>query len=264
MPSPTVSTPPAAAEPSVGYVGYFSGHVASHYAEALVTEDKQVRIWISSAPQCASRPDATTNPVQFVGTLDVYFNGAAAIGNLVDEGDGSIWDGADICASGVPAELILEKIGNKSIEGLLRIPSIAGSLDFALGMSWPTDTYVTQPGSIANASGFYVEALATFAASDDTVVIVDDDGRIFFQSAGSGCVGNGELIAHGDGSYSVYDVELRISDCGGNFAHLNRSFAGLGTRTVGIWDWGDWLVLMLDAQEPGLPRVALTMWGSRL
>lgn len=262
---PPASSPPATSPPADGVSsGYFSGYVGGIYAEALVTEDGEVRMWMDYAVLCSSSPGEFRS-MQFIGSMERHVDGSAvAIGVLVGEGNGPVWNGEPpFCGSGLSAEVLLEQIYGGRMDGRLRLPAWAGVRDVDVYMTWPTRTYVTHAATAENAAGIYLEELAGFATAGDTVVTVDGSGAIFFQSADSGCVGNGTLVARGDGKYNVYDVDLQISECKEQFAHYNRSFAGLGTRSIGDWDWGDWLVLMLDSSERDMPQIALTMWSSR-
>jgi hypothetical protein len=131
-------------------------------------------------------------------------------------------------------------------------------------MYWPTWTYLER-ASLGFAAGLYEERLAEFADDGSVIVSVDSAGRLFFQSARSGCVGNGVLAPHLDAEFNVYDVTLTIASCTSVYEYLNGEFEGLATRTVGGgWDdWGDWLVFWLTSA--GTPtRAAMTMWGSRI
>ena len=48
--------------------------------------------------------------------------------------------------------------------------------------------------------GQYEEVLAEFAGAGDTVWNVDRTGRVSFQAARSGCIGEGRMTPHLDGS----------------------------------------------------------------
>jgi len=55
-------------------------------------------------------------------------------------------------------------------------------------------------------AGHYQETLAEFALDGDTIVSIVANGALSFQSANSGCTGNGTLRPHLDGAVNVYDV----------------------------------------------------------
>jgi hypothetical protein len=66
---------------------------------------------------------------------------------------------------------------------------------------------------------------------------VDANGALFFQSAATGCVGNGALTPHGDGELNVFDAVLTVESCATQYAHLAGAFEGLATRTTTHSGW---------------------------
>jgi hypothetical protein len=131
-------------------------------------------------------------------------------------------------------------------------------------MYWPTETYLER-ATLEFAAGLYELTRAEFADDGSVIVSVDSAGRLFFQSAQSGCVGNGALAPHLDAEFNVYDVTLTIASCTSVYEYLNGEFEGLATRAVaGGWsDWGDALVFWLTSA--GTPtRAAMTVWGGRI
>jgi hypothetical protein len=139
-----------------------------------------------------------------------------------------------------------------------------GALNFFLQA--PNTSYGS-PATAENVAGSYAERLA-FATAGDAVISVDSAGVAFFQSASTGCIGNGFLTPHLDGAFNVYDVEMTIANCGADFPNLNGDFSGLATRTGGeAFLSGDWLLLWLSTPETlyGLGTdPAVTMWAERL
>ena len=65
----------------------------------------------------------------------------------------------------------------------------------------PWENHYTLPARTHDLAAQYKVELAEFALGDDTIMSVDGAGRLFFQSAGSGCIGNGTVRTHLDGSY---------------------------------------------------------------
>jgi len=88
---------------------------------------------------------------------------------------------------------------------------------------------------------------------------------LFFQSASSGCTGNGQLRPHLDGAVNVYDVSLTVSGCNAPYVHLNGAFEGLATTSPGSkWDYDDFLRMWLSQQNPdvsGASPPVLTTWA---
>jgi hypothetical protein len=261
-PPPPTSSGPSPTNSIRG--GYFSGQVGRYYAEGIVTEDGSARLYIQGPPRDASEE---FEPVQFVGSLAPKADwSAVGAGILIGERCRSTTDGR-FCNGGVPAELELTSLGARLLEGRLIHQAGDWAGDVGLGlrviMTWPSDTYAVDKASFEMVEGTYWERLADFAHDGDVISIVDGAGRWFFQSAHTGCTGNGALTPHGDGALNVYQVELLIENCDANYDYLNRSFLGLATRSFGDWNWGDWLVLFLSSPDGEPNPVALTMWGER-
>jgi len=107
------------------------------------------------------------------------------------------------------------------------------------------------------------------AGPSDIVLTVDAAGAVFFQSAATGCVGNGTLSPHLDGAYNVYDVEITIASCGAASSYLNGTFTGLATRPFNADDAfpTDALLMWLSTPdtlgEQGADP-AMTVWLDRL
>lgn len=108
----------------------------------------------------------------------------------------------------------------------------------------------------------YVELAAEFAGEGDTIVSVDAAGRIFFQSAGSGCVGNGKLSELAVATFNLFEATIRVESCNPSYAHLNGEFMGLAGPVADGWDYGHYLLLMmLSSTDPAAPPVAIAMSG---
>ncbi len=92
------------------------------------------------------------------------------------------------------------------------------------------------------------------------IVSVDPDGTLFFQSATSGCTGNGTVAPHLDGEFNVYDVELTLASCSGSYAYLNGVYEGLATTTPSsYWDYDSLLRAWLSKQEGSPAQAAVTL-----
>ena len=244
--------------------GYFVGEIATEdagsYAEAILTEDGQVRIYI--APLGEGVPS-----YQFIGSTS--FKNDLGYGNLRAE---NCSGKNPFCYAG-GAYLELDALCGGELAGTIywdpwstpEATPFDGPLTFTF--EWPTETYLS-PATTAFAAGSYPEQLV-FKVPGDVVISVDSTGAMFFQSASTGCIGNGSLTPHLTGSFNAYDVELTMANCGGDFSHLNTTLFGLATRSVGDWQvgapvWGDWLVLWLSTPETLYGHgtdPAVTMWG---
>jgi len=245
---------PAPPEPATH--GYFIGSVRDVYAgEALLTVEGLARIFIDGVP---GAPDSLESR-QFVGHVEFTDGEAYGTGLVYAEGctDGTA---STVCGSPVPAELTITTATRAELIGEIVLP---GGEAWPFYMGWPTLTYL-EPATGELASGQYTETHAEFAL--DAVINVDSDGRFFFQSPQSGCVGNGSLMPHADGAFNAYDVALVVANCAAGFEASNGEFEGLATRSMdGPWGyWADWLLMWVSsvATEP-VPQ-AFVMWGSRI
>jgi hypothetical protein len=118
-----------------------------------------------------------------------------------------------------------------------------------------------QPGTSV-VSGQYKEMLAEFASSGDVIVNFDSSGRFFFQSAASGCVGNGTSVARPDGTVGTFDVILLMESCTGPYAYLNGQYHGLALYTASsYWDYDSNLRMWLSKPTGETPPVALATLG---
>ena len=126
----------------------------------------------------------------------------------------------------------------------------------------PGAAVLAQQKLVASANGrplTLADAVAR-AQDGDTILSVDDAGQLFFQSAGSGCTGNGIASPHLDGNVNVYEVALTIASCDAPYTHLNGEFEGLATTTPGsYWDYDSFLRVWLSTSDPSAPPEAITM-----
>jgi hypothetical protein len=108
--------------------------------------------------------------------------------------------------------------------------------------------------------GLYSIRGTELAGKAGTVLTIDGQGRLFFQSSDTGCTGNGTMALHpnldADLYADLYDVSLTIEGCVGAYAYLNNRFEGLSildndSGCTGCWDDG---VGVLDT-----PRFWLSM-----
>ena len=257
-PVPAAAPPPTPSEPATH--GYFAGGMfvddsGGHYAEALLTVDGLVRIFVDGVPGAPN----TLGSRQFVGHLE--FTDGQAYGTGLVHTQGCDQTGAStVCGGAVPAEVAITTATRNLLLGEI---TLSGGEVWSFQMGWPTITYL-EPAALEFASGQYTEVLAK--AAYEAVITVDSGGRLFFQSPESGCVGNGTLAPHGDGTFNVYNVALRVENCASGYESSNGEFQGLATRTIGgAWDyWGDWLVAWLSSPETAQVQQAFVMWGSKI
>jgi hypothetical protein len=250
---------------SLSSEGYFSGSAATRtetrYSEALITNDGLVRVLIANGTDLFAAADS----LQFLGTLVATDNGASGQGIVI--GQGCTEDGGNpFCGQAASASIVLSTVTADQLSGQISIETESDETVWDIDMIWPTTTYL-ESATLARAQGVYQEELAEFAHSADTLMSVDGNGLLFFQSAGSSCVGNGSLSPYADGGRNVYYTTLTIEICDEAHSVLNGVYEGLATRSVGVGDdeWGDWLVVWLATSECTESKcAALTLWGSRI
>lgn len=206
----------------------------------------------------------------FVGHIDVNGTAAHGSGMVIEEG----------CIDAPESFWCSEKMISAEISVATASGRDPQSADFAAnaeitlstGETWvavignwggvPHGAYYSNPADLGHVEGTYMERRAEFEHNGDTTVTVDAEGRMFFQSLNSGCIGNGTLAPHADGGADVYDVALTIESCNLRYAGLNGSFKGLATHGApNPWDaYNVWLMTWLSTADTASPQVALTMW----
>jgi len=259
--TPQPTTPPLASPPSGALQhGYFAGTVAiegnPRYAEALLAANGAIRIYVGGSSGKTFDPDGS---VLIIAQLES--DGDQTLGTGTAMGQHCALFPGPFCAAPAPVELQITDTTQGYLYSDVRVLTASGIEAWALASSWPTSTYL-EPATIQFAAGQYEETLAEFGQQERVTINVDDDGTIFFQSATTGCVGNGELAPHQDGEFNVYDATLTIENCTGAYAYLNSELEGIANRSIGICS--SWLVIWLASPDDQLSPVAVTMWASDL
>jgi hypothetical protein len=260
-PTPAAPVPPpppvVASEPTTN--GYFSGTIFvggfGYYGEALLTVDGLVRIYL--AGPFGAYDSAGSR--QFTGRLE-FVGGQGRGAGVVLKQDCQTAGTNAVCLA-EPAEISVTTATRSQLAGQIALTNNGEIWSFQ--MRWPTTTYL-EPATLEFAAGQYSEQLTGLAV--EAVVTVDGNGRVFFQSARSGCIGNGTLTPHLDGTFNVYDAALRVENCSSGYDSGNGEFQGLATRTIGDpWsDWGDWLLIWLSTPDGTTMPQAFVMWGNRI
>ena len=162
------------------------------------------------------------------------------------------------CDEPAPAEVRLT-VASDEARGEIEVTTRKGVETWTLNLqAW--SNYYALPARREDLSGQFQEDLAEFAQDGDTILSIDDAGQLFFQSAGSGCTGNGIASPHLDGNVNVYEVALTIASCDAPYTHLNGEFEGLATTTPGsYWDYDSFLRVWLSTSDPSAPPEAITM-----
>jgi hypothetical protein len=244
--------------------GYHAGLAVidgvSHFADAIITTDGIVRIYVGGPYETASHLDLErpAHSVIFEGsvrTQDLQTHALATGTGVVIGQTCTPPDVGRFCAETGTAELSAT-IANGSLAGTLRVSSSQSTEVWTLQLAaWPV--YYEGRAFVSQVGGQYLELHGEFAAGTRTVISVDSGGRLFFQSPGSRCVGNGTVTPHANGQFGVFDVVLRIESCAAERAYLNGEYGGLLVTTPSDY-WNYDAVLRMWLTTSGSPRVALS------
>ena len=253
-PSPPVAMPP---DTHGRFVGTVKIGADEYFADLLVTVDGALRLYIGaqgggSGVLESSPPDSSA---QLVGTVAVLGSGGVGSGQVVGQGCAQS-PSARFCVETPSAEISITFYSDY-VEGEIDVTSSAGSETWLIGAgAWNWYSY---PAEVTQLAGQYTEVLAEFAADDTVVVNVDRAGRLFFQSALSGCTGNGRLAAHLDGRFDVYDAVLVIENCIAPYGHLNGEYDGFSVTTPSNYWHYDFLLRTWLTKRGAGANVALTL-----
>lgn len=248
------------------YVGSVTIGGVQYFGDALLTADGLIRLYLGGpyANDGLIPQTAPASSAQLVGTLQKQTNQISGDGLVYGQQCGAS-DPIRFCAEIGHANISISTVDNFAvIRGNILVTTSAGSETWSLDMHSFSNYYVDLPAS-QGAAGNYQEELADFALSGDTIVSVDAAGVLSFQSASSGCTGNGQLRPHLNGAVNVYDVTLTISACNEQYSYLNSTFAGLATTSPSDeWNYDGNLRMWLSQPDPdvsGASPPALTTWA---
>jgi hypothetical protein len=247
--------------PLPGWRGYFVGTARvggiSHFADALITEQGELRLYVG-APDVMSgvlqlpRP---TSSAQFVGLASLGTDRGTATGTVIGQACAAP-DVTRFCTDPAIGEMTLQRVPGE-IEGSLRVVSSQPDETWTLRLQ-PWSHYYQLPAGSVSTAGSYLEYVAEFVHDTDTVVTIDGQARMQFQSPSSGCTGNGALAAHGNGQRAVFDVTLILASCRADHAYLNGEYTGLATFAPTNY-WGYDMTLRIWLSRPG-GDAAFMMW----
>jgi len=266
--SSQASAPPAATQAWPGhYVGTVTIAGVTYFGDAVFTQDGAVRLYVGGSYTNDGllqeiRPESSE---QFVGTADMSAGQLSGSGLIIGQ-ECAINAANRFCGQPATAEISATVESNASqggssadLQGEIQVGTSSGTEVWPLNLTlWPDPLLATS----AAAAGQYNELLAEFASAGDVTVNIDSSGKLFFQSANSGCVGNGALVPHLDGADDTYDVTLLMENCNGAYAYLNGQYDGLALPTSSsYWDYDTLLRIWLSKPAGQTPPAALTMLG---
>jgi hypothetical protein len=203
---------------------------------------------------------------QMVGSFSFAGSQAPGMGALI--GEGCALQSTDrFCGLETPVSIELTKTGtwiDQGSSGLIHVAPDKGEEIWPLRLGYWGGQAGFGPTFALHLGGLYELHQAEFVQGSSVVMSVDSGGRLFFQSADTGCIGNGELSAHRNEHKNLYDVTLKIEGCNGSFVYLNADFEGLATlESVTPWAYdlgilNFWISTPASAPSPA----AITFWGS--
>jgi hypothetical protein len=253
------------------YVGTVTIGDVQYFGDAMLTADGLIRLYVGGPYDDDGVLPLTVpaSSAQLVGTLHGQTNQISGAG-LVFGQECAASDPIRFCAEIGHANISIalgsvDTFGD--IQGKILVTTSAGTETWLLDMSLFSNYYVDLPATQGGLAGHYQEEFADFALSGDTIISIDAVGVLFFQSASSGCTGNGQLRPHLDGAVNVYDVSLTISGCNARYNYLNSTFDGLATTSPSDeWNYDVFLRMWLsqsNSDVSGSSPPALTTWASQ-
>jgi hypothetical protein len=272
-PSAPAPPPVVAAESGDAWLGHYVGSVTiagvSYFADAMLTADGLIRLYLGGpyANDGAIPQTVPASSAQLVGTLQGQTNQISGDGLVFGqqcEASDPIQFCAEIGHANISVAYSTDTGSFPAISGNIFVATSSGTETWSLNMGLYGPNYIGlwTPEDIA---GTYTEELADFALSGDTLITIDDKGVLSFQSASSGCTGNGEVKPHLNGAQNIFDVTLTISGCNTQYSYLNGTYDGLATTTTSSeWDYDSNLRMWLsqpDQDVSGAPPPALTTWA---
>jgi hypothetical protein len=265
---------PSELPPTQTLIGHYIGSVkiagVSYFADAVFTLEGAVRLYVGGpigedGQLQTSRPETSE---QFVGTVQMQPGQWSGSGTIIGQGCAA-GTANRFCAQPSLAKITAAVQADPQLSvGTQIVGEIQGELEVATaGQSEVWSLHLLQwmdDGPVFPAQ--FQELLAEFALAGAVVVTVDSSGRLFFQSASSGCVGNGTLLASGpDGSAGISELTLLMESCTGPYAYLNGIYNGLALMTPSSeWDYDSWLRIWLSKGDGQTPPAAVTMLGELL
>jgi hypothetical protein len=249
------------------WVGHYVGAITIadtvYFGDGVVTADGALRLYVGGpyddgGELQTARPSSSE---QLVGKIQVQEDQWSGTGIIIGQECG-VHAANRFCAQTAAAQLSgtlsfgAGTSGTENMHGKIQVTASGGTETWTLDLLlWP---------DVGQDTGQFREVLAEFAFSDDVIVTFDASGTFFFQSAGSGCVGNGTLGMPADGS-SVYSATLLLENCNGPYTYLNGTYEGLAVGSPSSrWDYDSLPRIWLSKPRGDTSPAALTMLGEPL
>jgi hypothetical protein len=245
----------------VGIPGHLAGVViidnVTYSVHGPLTPEGAFRLNI--AEDTGGAPESDSGLGQLVGTLKV--TGGRAYGTGVIIGEGCALSVTRFCGTASSIRIDLAVADVLPAAGSIRVATNGGEELWSVQLGYWGGRGGFDPNS--SIQGLYDVHQVEFARAGPVVMSIDRDGRMFFQSAETGCTGNGTIVHH-EGAEDLYDVTLTIAGCNNPFAHLNADFEGLSTPgSMTPWDYdGSVHRMWLSTRAGSALPAAITLWAS--
>lgn len=265
-PTSSISRAPTSTQ---GLTGHYVGAVriadTTYFGDAVVTQDGALRLYIGGPYDDGGelqivRPESSQ---QFVGIIQMRDGQWSGTGVIIGQ-ECAIHPANRFCTQAAPAQfnaavsLVSGESVTANLQGQIQIVTSGNTETWSLDLGLWGDNGPLEPGQ-------FQEVLAEFASNSDVIVSLDGGGKLFFQSSGSGCVGNGTWAPHSAGPADIYDVTLMMESCSGAYAYLNGSYGGLALSTPdSVWDYDSELRIWVSKDPENASPAGLTMLGELL
>ena len=238
----------------------------SYGISGLMTGDGDFRLNIE-APS-GGPPVLDSGLGQLVGTFTFAGSNAMGTGVLIGEAC-ALPSAGRFC--GAESEVRIELTRTSSLiddgsSGVIRVATASGEETWNLNIGYWGGRAGFDPSFFAQLAALYELHQAELIQGGSVLMSVDGEGRLFFQSAETGCIGNGVVSNHLNQRANLYDVKLTLEACTGSFAYLNADFEGLSTlESLTPWDY-DFSVLSMWVSTPAgaVSPAAISLWGRAL
>jgi hypothetical protein len=184
------------------YVGAVKIADASYFGDAVFTRDGTVRLYVGGpyddgGELQVARPETSE---QFVGTIQMRDSQWSGSGVIIGQ-ECAINPANRFCvqtgSADVSGTLQFDAAsGTEHMQGEIQVATTSGKETWLLDLLLWSDSSITP----SEGTGQFKEMVGEFAYGGDVIMSFDSSGKFFFQSANSGCVGNGMLVPTLDGS----------------------------------------------------------------
>jgi len=146
--------------------------------------DGTVRLFVGAPDSNDGRLQTSKPSVseQFVGTMTLQGTAASGTGVVMGQYCAGFQLPGPYCGKNARAEIHLS-LSSTDLQGDVQVAA-TGASEWILDLGYWPNYYELPTGSLA---GEYREDIAEFSTNGDTIINIDSNGSLFFQSVSSGC-----------------------------------------------------------------------------